>query len=88
MKNICVRLRKRRQEAAAMQERNEMPEKCDVCGLLNYPLNGCSCKENDPVADSGLFPDSAYDLLNRLLDLDPDTRITAEEALKHPFFSE
>ncbi|EDO33825.1 predicted protein [Nematostella vectensis] len=31
-------------------------------------------------------PDSAYDLLERCLDLNPSTRITASEALSHPFF--
>ena len=30
-------------------------------------------------------PDEAYDLLGRLLDPNPHTRITAEEALQHPF---
>lgn len=35
-----------------------------------------------------IVPDSAYDLLERLLDLNPFTRITAEEALKHKFFDE
>lgn len=34
------------------------------------------------------IPDSAFDLLSRLLDLNPFTRITAEEGLKHPFFAE
>uniref|UniRef100_A0A6I8NFK1 non-specific serine/threonine protein kinase n=1 Tax=Ornithorhynchus anatinus TaxID=9258 RepID=A0A6I8NFK1_ORNAN len=31
-------------------------------------------------------PDEAYDLLDKLLDLNPATRITAREALLHPFF--
>jgi len=32
------------------------------------------------------FPSSALDLLRRLLDLNYETRITAEQALEHPFF--
>jgi cell division control protein 7 len=32
-------------------------------------------------------PDSAYDLLERCLDLDPHKRITASQALKHSFFT-
>lgn len=34
------------------------------------------------------FPKSAYDLLKRLLDLNPYTRISATEALEHPFITE
>jgi cell division control protein 7 len=33
------------------------------------------------------FPDSAYDLLKKLLELDCDKRVSAENALKHPFFT-
>ncbi|KYO19623.1 cell division cycle 7-related protein kinase isoform A [Alligator mississippiensis] len=33
-------------------------------------------------------PDEAYDLLDKLLDLNPATRITAKEALMHPFFKD
>lgn len=32
------------------------------------------------------FPDSAYDLLKKLLDLDYEKRYNAENALKHEFF--
>ncbi|KAI8847530.1 kinase-like domain-containing protein [Chytridium lagenaria] len=34
------------------------------------------------------IPETALDLLSRCLDLDPRTRITAEEALNHPFLKE
>ena len=33
------------------------------------------------------FPDSAYDLLKKLLELDSDKRYTANDALKHPFLN-
>lgn len=32
------------------------------------------------------FP--AIDLLEKMLDLDPDTRITAEASLQHPYFAQ
>ncbi|KAJ8299897.1 hypothetical protein KUTeg_021416 [Tegillarca granosa] len=45
-------------------------------------------KENIINASWTRVPNSAYDLLKQLLDLDPFTRITAEKALEHPFFTE
>ena len=43
----------------------------------------CSC---DCGSCSEYVPRSAYDLLEKCLDLNPETRITANEALNHPFF--
>jgi len=37
-------------------------------------------------ASSFAYPDELYDLLTRLMDVNPKTRITASEALQHPCF--
>ncbi|EDV27547.1 putative cell division control protein 7-like protein 2 [Trichoplax sp. H2] len=42
---------------------------------------------NPTTTNEIMFPDSAYDLAKRCIDLDPASRITAAEALKHPFLS-
>lgn len=45
----------------------------------------------DPTPLKSLFPgspDHAIDLLEKLLKFDPSERITAADALKHPYFSE
>ena len=44
---------------------------------------------NAPVSSSQAFLDgNGFDLLRKLLALDPKQRITADEALKHPYFHE
>jgi cell division control protein 7 len=54
----------------------EIPKAClaDVCNKLS--------------SRSYSMPDSAFHLLERCLDLNPMTRITASEALRHPFLIE
>lgn len=42
---------------------------------------------NNQEESDDIFPDSAYHLLARLLDLDADTRISAAQALEHPFIT-
>lgn len=63
----------------------------DTCNNCSKPIqlsgcevfsDSCSCYLN--VTDD--FPYPAYDLLKKLLCLDPVARITADVALKHPFF--
>lgn len=60
-------------------------------GLCKRDRNGCGslfdeCATNLEGWDE--VPDEAYDLLDKLLDLNPASRITAEEALLHPFFKD
>ncbi|XP_076976410.1 cell division cycle 7-related protein kinase [Tamandua tetradactyla] len=49
---------------------------------------GCFDEHTTNLEDWDEVPDDAYDLLDKLLDLNPASRITAEEALLHPFFKD
>ncbi|XP_036207259.1 cell division cycle 7-related protein kinase isoform X4 [Myotis myotis] len=49
---------------------------------------GCLDAHTTDLEGWDSVPDEAYDLLDRLLDLNPASRITAEEALLHPFFKD
>ncbi|XP_071756090.2 cell division cycle 7-related protein kinase [Centroberyx gerrardi] len=46
----------------------------------------CEVREDERGWDG--VPDEAYDLLDRLLDLNPATRITAAQAVQHPLFKD
>ncbi|XP_058913180.1 cell division cycle 7-related protein kinase isoform X2 [Kogia breviceps] len=59
--------------------------------LYKRDSNGCGGNfDESPTNLEGWdeVPDAAYDLLDKLLDLNPASRITAEEALLHPFFKD
>uniref|UniRef100_A0A0C9RYV4 cyclin-dependent kinase n=1 Tax=Wollemia nobilis TaxID=56998 RepID=A0A0C9RYV4_9CONI len=59
------------------------------CKFVRQPYN--KLREKFPAASFSGKPtlsESGFDLLNRLLTYDPDKRITAEEALNHPWFRE
>lgn len=52
----------------------------------SFPSTNSLSQESTEVQPSWEnIPDSAFNLLYRCLDLTPTTRITAEEALQHPF---
>ncbi|XP_024908403.1 cell division cycle 7-related protein kinase isoform X2 [Cynoglossus semilaevis] len=55
------------------------------------PSHSSSRRTSETEDDAKGFdrvPGEAYNLLDRLLDLNPDTRITAAEALQHPLFQD
>ncbi|KAM7400960.1 hypothetical protein PAMA_005249 [Pampus argenteus] len=47
-----------------------------------------NCTIQDDERGWDTVPDEVYDLLDRLLDLNPATRITAAQALQHPLFKD
>ncbi|OWK04846.1 CDC7 [Cervus elaphus hippelaphus] len=62
-------------------------------GNSSYKGDSNGCGGNFEESTTNLegwdeVPDEAYDLLDKLLDLNPASRITAEEALLHPFFKD
>ena len=95
LRKLCERLRHHRKAG-----RPGIPPGAPVCSeclQVIDDVDGCLClspsdtyefpqSSKDPSGNSGTeYPSSAYHLLERLLDLNPETRITASEALEHPF---
>jgi cell division control protein 7 len=95
LRKLCERLRRHRKEG-----RPGVPPGapvCSDCSQVIEELDGCLCLSTtdtyeSPQSSEGTcgnsemeYPSSAYHLLQRLLDLNPETRITASEALEHPF---
>ncbi|SPP79025.1 cell division cycle 7-related protein kinase [Drosophila guanche] len=64
-------------------------EACKSCEQATF---NCLCRHTSHKIEKyeglDIFPAHAYDLLSRLLEVNPQKRISADEALKHPFFSD
>lgn len=87
IEQLCMRLRRCKKQNYVYP--NSLPD-CKDCGHKIHPTEQCLCADkavhvhsDNPGPDC--YPQSAFDLLKRLLDVDPSTRITAEQALNHPF---
>lgn len=82
---------------AMPEKRAAKMSSCNSCFQKIFPNEGCLCLDYFNKDDSNeearahqsvepLFPKEAYDLLAKLLTVDPEKRITADVALRHPFF--
>lgn len=92
LRKLCIRLRSR---GRGRRDKDPYPEYDEIdpdekCGNCEQPNFDCLCLHTEQNADfaGDEFPDSAYDLLAKLLAIHPSDRITAEDALEHPFFKE
>ncbi|XP_055386513.1 cell division cycle 7-related protein kinase-like [Condylostylus longicornis] len=93
LRRLCVRLRNRNKiDHNLIQEKykklGKTYEECSNCQQISYD---CLCEKTKyKLEDIGedIFPDSAYDFLSKLLEINPHKRITAAKALNHPFLRE
>ncbi|XP_065346296.1 cell division cycle 7-related protein kinase-like [Cloeon dipterum] len=95
LQKLCCTLRKNRVNGIDVKDTSQLPKRsktlCDKCSpSLETSLRELPCLcpyyGANPKADA--FTSEAYDLLRKMLDPNPATRITAEEALQHPFLAD
>jgi len=94
LRKLCVRFRNRNKFSSQemLKKHQKIDGTCEVCQNCDQYFYNCLCIDTnykvEPFDADDLFPASAYDLLNQLLEVNPLKRITAEDALKHPFITE
>ncbi|XP_037934765.1 cell division cycle 7-related protein kinase isoform X2 [Teleopsis dalmanni] len=93
LRKLCVRFRNRAKFSSTtlLEKYRRVDGSCEICKNCDQFYFNCLCLDSnyntEPLdKDDDMFPASAYDLLLRLLEVNPHKRITAEEALNHPFF--
>lgn len=72
-------------DVKALLKQHEQSGSADTA-CLSKPSSQTDSKVVEDERGWDCVPDEAYDLLDRLLDLNPATRITAAQALQHPLF--
>lgn len=95
LRKLCLRLRFRfrrqqqqqQQQMHADEAATTFANSCDNC---EQRLAECLCEHSEANRDfsEDVYSDSAYELLYKMLEINPHKRISAEEALKHSYFQE
>lgn len=89
LRKLCIRLRNRCKipiENTPFTDSTKI-DKCDNCEQMAVD---CLCQHSNLNTDfsDDIYPDSVYDLLAKLMAINPNNRISASDALDHPFFKE
>lgn len=95
LRKLCLRLRNRNNlpntptntTTTDTFDSTKLNGSCDNCDQINRE---CLCQDTDYNTDFShdIFPDEVYDLLAKLLAINPINRISAGDALEHPFFQQ
>ncbi|XP_030386469.1 cell division cycle 7-related protein kinase [Scaptodrosophila lebanonensis] len=94
LRKVCLRFRYRSifSDPEMVCKHETINGECQLCRNCDQYFFNCLCEDSvyaeEPLDPYECYPASAYDLLKRLLEVNPHNRITAEEALRHPFFTE
>uniref|UniRef100_A0A2K6DUT6 non-specific serine/threonine protein kinase n=1 Tax=Macaca nemestrina TaxID=9545 RepID=A0A2K6DUT6_MACNE len=100
LRKLCERLRGPTSHQPTISEKNDHkasrlvqtpPGQYSGNSFKKGDSNSCGCCFDEYTTNLegwNEVPDEAYDLLDKLLDLNPASRITAEEVLLHPFFKD
>lgn len=92
LRKLCIRLRNRSSYSGSgattvTVDDNSKLKICDNCQQKSVE---CLCEHSELNMDftNDIYPASAYDLMSKLLTIDPRNRISAVDALEHPFLKE
>lgn len=91
LRKLCLRLRNRKRiQNTPLSDNTLSTNLQQQCVNCQQQLFNCLCQDSDYNTDfsNDIYPDSVYDLLGKLLVINPCNRISAKDALLHPFFHE